>query len=151
MAHRTEFAWIGSLNDPAYGIDDVGEMFYTIADAEAALLSRHRDSTEMHPLFRPTGDYRQEPFGVLTDEAFILLWQLDEDDRLTDNALSTRTYLDQQPLDVRSYMAPRATHVVWIGARQAVRRGSIEQFEEQQARRKRQDVREAGSVVVTDA
>lgn len=151
MAQRTELAWIGSLNDPAFGVDDEGEMFYTIADATAALHARHRGTNgESHPVIRPTGTYQHEHFGTLTDEAFILLWRVPEADRADESMLIVR-HEEGIGLDARAIMAAKATHVVWIGARQAIRHGYAGEFEDQQARRKRQDVREAGSVVVTDA
>jgi len=150
MAHRTEFAWVGSINDPSYGIDDRGEMFHTIADATAALHARHRNPTDVHPVIRGNGTYEVEPFGTLTDEAFILLWPIDENYQATEALLRE---WDRQDVgfDPREWMEPRASRVVWVGARQAIRHGSYAEWEQQSARRKRQDVREAGSVVVTDA
>lgn len=152
MAQRGSVTYLGSLYDPSYGIDSQGVLFCTLQDAVAALSAWHEkgDGWKAFPVLRPDG--RREEFvpPILTSEARILLWTLGEYDR-TYEPLVAKVAEEYGAIDHVAYMALPADHAVWVGARHAIRHGSIAQFEEQRELRTLQDVREAGSVVVTDA
>lgn len=152
MAQRGSVTYLGALYDPAYGIDAEGVLFCTQQDAVATLYGwlHGGDGWREFEVLRPDG--RTEVFvpPALTGEARILLWQLGELDR-TYAPLVAKVGAEHGHIDHVAYMALPATHAVWVGDRGAVRHGVIAQFEEQYEHRTLRDVREAGSVVVTDA
>lgn len=151
MAHRERHAYIGAFHDTNFGIDDECEVFRTIADAMAALTARHRsDGWQELPVRRTDGSHHEVLFPQLTNDAYILLWRIDPEDQMTTGELRYVADKDH-PLDPKDYVAGEADKVVWVGARGAIREGSLAEFNAQRAERNRQDVREAGSVVVTDA
>lgn len=151
MAQRGSITYLGSMRDSSFGIDDECEVFITQRDAMAALEARHRSSDWFagFPALRPNGEQVTLTPGQLTNEAHIYLWALDEIDRTYAPLLPK--HHEQWPINVSDYIQNCPEYVVWVGARQAVRIGSFDEFEEQRLLRAQQDVREAGSVVVTDA
>ncbi|MET0725777.1 MAG: hypothetical protein ABWY36_05450, partial [Leifsonia sp.] len=130
-----------------------GELFRTLDDAAAALEARHRSGHwQESPVLRANGIVQDVLFPTVTNEAYILLWALIPEDQLTPRQLADDYFESREPhIDPGYYFPDMADRVVWIGARQGVRVGTLEQFHEQCRRRSAQDVREAGSVVVTDA
>jgi hypothetical protein len=144
--------YIGSFADISYGIDSEGELFETAKDAVNALFHRHRDGhwsgSVVHYL---NGETKTNLFPTVTNDAYLYLWRLDPEDRLTmDELWSLFESGEAPPFSLADYSEAEPDMVVWIGARQAVRHGKLEAFDEQRRVRGRQDAREAGSVVVTD-
>jgi hypothetical protein len=136
--------WLGSFRDVTYGIDRDGEVFESIAEAKAALFERYAThGARQLRIVRPDGNVEEQFFPAVTPEARIMLWHLDPSDQVQTDDLPT------QEIEVREYMSNLADRVVWIGRRHAVRFGTPAEYVVVEALRKGQDVREAGSIVVT--
>lgn len=149
MAHRKDIAYIGAFADVSSGIDTEGELFRTIADAKAALEARHRSGGWVSlPVTREDGWVHEEIFTPLTNEAHIMLWRFDPVSLI--GFQQAHEHGTPPPATLKDWQEHTPDVVVWVGARQGIRHGSLAQFEAQQRERNRQAVREAGSVVVTD-
>ena len=138
--------YLASYRDVSYGIDREGEVFESLAEAQTALYERYAThAARQLRIVRPTGEVEEQFFPAVTPEARLMLWRLDPQDQVDVADLPT------QEIDANEYMSNLCDRVVWIGRRHAVRVGMPSDFVEVERRRKGADVREAGSVVVTDA
>ena len=149
MAQRGALKYLGSFRDVNHSPDRDGELFATLKDAALALEQRHRNTDWADHAVQRTVGLRFESYPMTTNDAAIFLWLLPEDRHYYPGVAAD--IFEERPLDTHKIMAGKATHVVWVGTRQAIRVGTPEEYEAQMRERKGRDVREAGSVVVTDA
>lgn len=149
---QSRVKYIGSFADSTYGVDSEGELFFTVTDAVNALSARHRTGySEQCYVIQTSGEITRSLFPAVSNDAYLMLWRLDEGDRLTLARIVADVADGAKLYDLLDYCEAEPDVVVWVGARQAIRHGSMSEFSEQRSVRGRQDAREAGSVVVTDA
>lgn len=145
MARKLRY--IGSFRDVSYGVDYDGELFESIADAEAALYERYATHGRRQLRRVETdGEVVEQFYPAVTPEAHILLWPLPTPTTL--EALAAEREKDEPDVPSGLLMEDRATIHVWIGRRNAARHGTPEEHEDVERIRKGADVREAGSIVV---
>lgn len=113
--------FIGRMIDPITGIDNVGEIFTSITDAEFTLHKRMTDhGSVLRQLRRPDGTLQELPTQLVAPEAIYELWRI-EPIRYED--VHAGTFIDK-PWE----QGHAADVFIWKGRRHAMRHGNAAQF-----------------------